>query len=97
MLRVEVKDTRIEKASGVKDGKTWASFKQSAWLHLGKAYPLEVKIRLKDKDGECTEQPFPVGEYAIGPECFWVDRFGNVVVDLKKMQPVKAAAVGKVA
>jgi hypothetical protein len=85
-MRIEVKEATVNQKSGNTNGKAWLIREQAAWVHLGKPYPVEVKVRLAD-----DQAPFPVGEYAVTDACYWVDRWGKVMVDLAHMQPVKGA------
>jgi hypothetical protein len=76
-----VKEAAVTTKSGQgKNGKPYTIREQNAWLHTGKAYPQEVRIRLGD-DGA----PFAPGEYELTDRCFWVDRWGSVNVDLAHM------------
>lgn len=86
-MKVEIKSSEIETRSG--QGKTgpYTIRKQSGYLDTGKAYPVEVRIRLDD------QQPaFAPGTYEIGPECFYVAQYGETKVDLSKVKPMRAPA-----
>ena len=90
MPRIEVRDTAVITRSGDgKNGKRYSIREQSAWLHQGKPYPSEVKIRLGDE-----QAAFAMGDYLLTDACFWIDRWGKVNCDLAHMQlkPVAAAA-----
>lgn len=79
----EVKSTDVHEKKGIsKTGRPYLIREQSAYMNTGKAYPVEVKIGLDDL------APLEPGEYEIGPQCFYVGRFGDVGVDLAKAQRV---------
>jgi len=84
MLRIEVKDQHVDERSGTAkaSGRPYVFREQKAWLHGVKAYPVEAKISL-DKD----QAPFPAGDYTLSEKCFYLNRYGEVQVDLRHMQP----------
>lgn len=86
-LTFEVKSEDVVEKRGTarQSGKPYLIREQSAYLDVGKAYPVEVKINLDDL------APFKAGTYEIGRECFYVQRFGDVGVDLKHARPVAGA------
>jgi len=89
MVRVEIKSTEVAEHSGTdKGGRPYVIRKQHGYLDVGKAYPVEVAIRLDVK-----QEPFKPGWYVLGPRCFYVRQFGEVGVDLSKMEPVRAGSL----
>lgn len=76
-MKIEIKSTEIQTIEGtsVKTGRPYCIRKQSAWLHLGKAYPLEIELNL-----EANTQAHPVGVYSLSPESYYVDRNKNLCV-----------------
>jgi hypothetical protein len=89
-MRVEVKSAEVREQSGTSktSGKPYELREQAAWIDLGKAYPVEVKFLLQK-----GQQPFAVGHYDAGTDCFWVGRGSNLNFDLSRMKPAKVAAV----
>lgn len=90
-MRVLIKEAHVEEKrgqyrTGRNVGNEYVIRKQSGWIDTGKSFPVEVTIEL-DRD----QAAFPVGEYVITPKCFYVAKFGELKVDLKHMQPAKAA------
>ena len=94
MVRVEIKSTEVAEHSGTdKAGRPFLIRKQHGYLDVGKAYPVEVAIRL-----DVGQEPFKPGFYVLGPRCFYVRQFGEVGCDLSKMEPARAPGLaGKVA
>lgn len=90
-IRFEVKSVEIKERKGVgkRSGKPFEFMEQSAYMDVGKAYPVEVKFIL---DGGVV--PFEPGQYELTSQCFYVDRFGGVQVDLSKAKAVPSALVG---
>lgn len=89
MLKAVVKDGTPVVKSGVskKTQRPYSMRVQSVWVDLGKPFPNEVQVTLGDQ-----QQPFPPGEYVVGLDCFHVSNFGDISVDLRKMQPRLQAA-----
>ncbi len=87
-VRYEVKSTEVtEKRGNARvSGKAYVIREQTAYMDIGKAYPVEVKINLDDL------APFEVGVYEVTKDCFYVQRFGDVGVDLAKARRVPVAA-----
>lgn len=83
-IRFEVKSTEVKEKRGIgrASGKAYVIREQSAYIDVGKAYPVEVKINLDD---QAALEP---GTYEVGKECFYVQRFGDVGVDLSKARRV---------
>lgn len=88
VVTIEVKSTQVNEKRGTaqRTGKAYVIREQAAYMDMGKAYPVEVKINLDDL------APFEPGIYAVGPECFYVQRFGDVGVDLSKARRVNTPA-----
>lgn len=87
MIRFEVKSSDVREKRGTsKAGRPYLIREQSAYMDVGKAYPVEVKIGLDDLAA------FEPGTYEVGPQCFYVQRFGDVGVDLSKARAVPGSA-----
>jgi hypothetical protein len=82
-VKIEVKSTEvIEKKGTSQKGKPYSIREQHAYIDIGKSYPVEVTIALDN-----GMSAFSPGIYEITPKCFYVKSFGQVGVDLSKIQP----------
>lgn len=82
-MKIEIKSAEIiEKRGTSLKGKAYCIREQIAYIDLGKAYPVEIKIGLQD-----SQPPFNPGLYEINSKCFFVKSFGQVAVDLTKITP----------
>lgn len=76
MLKVEVKttDTKVKSGNAKRSGKPYSFKEQAAWVYLpSKPFPVEIKVMLDE------DQPaYPLGEYIISPESFYVGDFGRI-------------------
>lgn len=92
-IRFEVKSTAVTEKRGTAraTGKPFLIREQAAYMDTGKAYPVEVKINLDDL------APLEPGQYELTKDCFYVQRFGDVAVDLAKARRVQLAPGAKVA
>lgn len=88
MLTFEVKTEEVNEKRGTspRTGKAYVIREQAAYIDIGKAYPVEVKLGLNDL------APFKPGVYEIGAQCLYVQRFGEVGLDLSKARAVAGAA-----
>lgn len=86
-IQFEVKSQDVKEKRGTArvSGKPFLIREQVAYMDTGKAYPVEVKINLDDL------APLPNGTYELTKECFYVQRFGDVAVDLSKARRLVAA------
>lgn len=88
MIRVEIKSPDVAEHRGTdKQGRPYLIRKQHGYLDVGKAYPVEVSIRLQD-----GQAAFVPGWYELTAECFYVARYGEVGVELSKIKPQRSAA-----
>lgn len=90
MLRITVTSEPINVRTGNKDGKQWTRREQSAYAHIGHAFPARFLISL----GE-TGQPYPPGEYTLDPKSLQVGQYGDLqfgrTLHLVPEKAVKAA------
>jgi hypothetical protein len=86
-IRFEVKSTQVVEKRGTAraSGKPYLIREQSAFIDVGKAYPVEMKISLDDL------APLQPGVYELGKECIYVQRYGDLGVDASKARPVSVA------
>lgn len=86
-MQFEVKSEVVNEKRGTsKLGRPYLIREQQAYLDVGKPYPVEVKINLDDL------APMKPGKYEIVKECFYVQRYGEVAIDLSKARMVPGAA-----
>ena len=85
MLNIEIDSPDVDVRSGTsKNGQPYSIRNQNAWLHNGKKYPTEFKVRLQD-----GQVAYPVGKYTVDPSSFYVDQYGSLSLRTV-LQPVKA-------
>lgn len=90
MLKILVKDATVSTQSGTakRTGKPYSMRSQSAWVEMGKPFPVEVKVTLGD-----DQLPFALGEYTLSSQCFRVNQYNELTLDLRHMKA--AAAPGR--
>ena len=81
MFRIEVPSSEVRSRSWEMNGRSGTSRTQVAYAHVGKAYPVEVKIKLGDRPA------FEPGQYVTGPECFTVNQDGTLLVRFNELHP----------
>jgi len=91
MLRVEIKDAAVTEKPYEFDGRKGVSRSQVGWLHTGKAFPIEVKVKLSDR------APYPVGLYITGPRCFQFGERGRLEIRLIELLPLASGNSAKAA
>lgn len=91
MLRVEVAETlrtgtKVDKDTG--EARPWAM--QRGWVFLaGEKHPTKVDFFAP------KGKPYPAGNYQLAPDAFYVNRSGNLTVDVGRLvalQPAQRAA-----
>lgn len=93
-IRIEVTEGVITPRQQVskKSGEVMTFFEQSAWAYTtdrdGKPHPYPQRIVINHRDGS---KPYPVGNYTISPESFYVGRFGRLEMS-PRLVPIKTAA-----
>lgn len=91
MLKVEIKDSKVDTHSGVgKTGKPFTIRKQRGYIDTGKAYPEEFVISLDD-----TQPGYPAGTYTINMDAsVYVDRrYGELKLGRLQLVAVASAKV----
>lgn len=108
ILVIKVEDEKTETKSGTKDGKAWAIHEQRAYVQLfdsdgqPKKYPTEIRVAV-EADDRGIPQPYPVGEYTLAPECFYVGKYDSLtlgrlqLVALPVSEPAKSEPAKKAA
>jgi hypothetical protein len=91
-MRILIDDTNIHTKSGTdKNGRPYAIRSQMGYLDVGKRYPAEIKIRLKD-----DAQAFAAGEYSVDLSAStYVSKYGSLAMseELVLLRAEKLAAV----
>lgn len=91
-MKVQIDDTEVTTRSGTNSRGGWEMRSQTGYADLGKRYPSEVKVRLKD-----GHAPYPPGEYEVdlAKSCY-VSKYGALSLSeelvLIPAQPVKLAS-----
>jgi hypothetical protein len=94
-MRISIDNNEVQTKSGIsKNGQPYEIVTQTGYVDLGKRYPSEVKIRLKD-----GSKPWPPGEYTLDTEkSSFVSKYGALtlseelhLVELGKPAAAKAA------
>lgn len=68
--------TRTRSGTSQKTGRNYSIEEQDAWLHKpGQAYPDRIRITLED-----GQVPYRPGNYNLGADSFFPDRFGALSV-----------------
>lgn len=97
MIQVSVTSTEVRNQSGnaKATGKAYSLNFQTVYVHThardGKKnpYPEKTEIIL-EKNEQGAALFYPVGEYTLAPESFYVDRSGNLAVS-PRLVPIKPA------
>lgn len=88
MFRITIENDAVTERSGEKNGRKWHMRTQVAWCRMpSKPHPVEITITLQD-----NQAAFPRGEYTLGAESAWVTKFGELRLDLSKIQKAAPAA-----
>ena len=97
MIQVSVTSTEVRNQSGTAKatGKPYSMNFQTVWFHsvdrngVKNPYPEKAEIIL-EKDAQGAALFYPVGEYTMAPQSFYVDRSGNLAI-APRLVPLKAA------
>lgn len=95
MLRIEVKSPLITEVSGTsRAGKPYHIRKQVAWAYTydqtGTLNPYPERIEMNIADGQ---EPFPVGNYTLAPQSFFVGDFNSLAIGRPILTPFKPGQV----
>lgn len=74
MFRVEIPSAEVRSRPWEMNGRSGTSRTQVGYAHVGKPYPVEIKIKLGDRPA------FEPGQYVTGPDCFQVQQDGSLIV-----------------
>jgi hypothetical protein len=103
VIGIEVKSLELRKVAGVakRTGKAYCFFEQTAWVDIGKPFPVEISWIVPEitdaKTGEIIQQPTAVGRYVVDESCVYVDRNRSLQINAKGMKPMLAASPSAVA
>jgi hypothetical protein len=85
-IKIEKIDTFLFTGTSNRTGKPFSIPKQVAYAVLpNEPYPIRIELNLEEKD-----KPYEVGEYRLGPESFYVDRFRKLTLGKPQLVPVSA-------
>ena len=85
-LPIEIKSTDIRDKRGTsKAGKLFHIREQTAYIDLGKPYPIEIRVAL-----DPISAPYPAGTYWLHPDTLYVDRFGQLTMGRLRLIPAGA-------
>jgi hypothetical protein len=88
-MRVSIDTTDIKSVKGSNDRGPWEIRTQTGYADLGKRYPSEVKVRLKEGEG-----PYAPGDYEVDlSKSAYVSKYGSLALSEELvLMPVSAAA-----
>lgn len=85
VIHIEILSSEVLVSRGTsKDGRPFEFHKQEAFVHLGQKYPVRSRIRIE------PGKPYQPGIYALAPNSFWVDRYGELRLN-PRLVPVRQA------
>ena len=96
MIKVSVMSTDVRNQSGTakQSGKPYSMNFQTVWLHTfdqtGKPNPYPEKAEvILPKNEQGAALFYPLGDYTIAPESLYLDRSGDIKLNIK-LVPLKA-------
>lgn len=101
---IEIATQSVDTRSGTskRTGQPYTIHEQEAYLHQqGKPYPTPMKLTVETNQANGMPMAYAPGKYALSPDSFYIDRFGNLAVkpvliqqaDIKPaQQPAKKTA-----
>lgn len=93
MIRIEITaEARVRTLTSKRTGEIIQLHEQAGFAHLpGAKYPVPIVVTVPK--GESAK---PLGLYALSPESFWVNRYGQLQIT-PRLAPVAAAAASPAA
>lgn len=91
MLKVEIRDASVERATVNGRNGSFTSERQSGWVTLPSGETRKVRVRVKDG------KAYPVGEYTMSDESFTVSQYGDLQVGALILVPLKLVPPARVA
>lgn len=91
MLKIEIRDASIERATINGQRGSFTSERQTGWVTLPSGETRKVRVRVKD--GKAYAQ----GEYTLSDESFTVSQYGDLQVGALVLIPARAAQPARVA
>ena len=88
-MKIEVQSTEVVTQAGLitkgpRQGQPYSIRKQTVWVFLnGSPYPVRAVINLDD-----NAQPYAVGNYELGEQSFYVDKFGSLALGRLQLTPL---------
>lgn len=88
MIKVQIKDASVERATVNGKNGSFTSERQVGWIELPSGETRKVRVRVQDG------KSYPLGEYTISEESFIVSQYGDLQIGALKLVPlVKPAQV----
>lgn len=89
MLKVEIRDASIERATINGQRGSFTSERQTGWVTLPSGETRKIRVRVKDG------KSYPVGAYTLSDDSFTVGQYGDLQVGALVLVPASAPAPGR--
>lgn len=95
-MKIEVQSTEVTTQAGLitkgpRQGQPYSIRKQVVWVYLSSApYPVRAVINLDD-----NAQPYPVGNYELSEQSFYVDKFGSLALGRLHLIPLATGSTAQ--
>lgn len=97
-MKIEVQSDEVITQSGLitkgpRQGQPYSIRKQTVWVYIaGSPYPVRAVINLED-----NAQPYAVGNYSLGEQSFYVDKFGSLALGRLHLIPLVTGSTAQAA
>lgn len=87
-MKIEIQSAEVITQSGLiskgpRQGQPYSIRKQTVWVYLaGSPYPVRAVINLED-----NAPPYQPGNYELGEQSFYVDKFGGLALGRLQLIP----------
>ncbi len=87
-MKIEIQSAEVITQSGLiskgpRQGQPYSIRKQTVWVYLaGSPYPVRAVINLED-----NAAPYQPGDYVLGEQSFYVDKFGGLALGRLQLIP----------
>lgn len=86
MLKVQIKDSSVERATVNGKNGSFTSERQVGWVELPSGETRRIRVRVQDG------KSYPVGEYTVGEGSFIVSQYGDLQLGALQLIPVIKSA-----
>lgn len=90
MLKIEIRDASVERASVNGRNGTFTSERQVGWVTLPSGETRKIRVRVRDG------KAYAVGEYVLGDDSFTVSQYGDLQVGALALLPAPGRAPASV-